>query len=218
MTEEEWLASEDTLAMVWSLRDRVSERKLRLFAASVFRRLSRLLPDSCQQQAVAVLEQIAEGTATAQARRSAGRDARHAIPPDGPDAAGDLHYAALMLYREFASSSLAVHAAHAGAAASFGDFAEGEAHCHALREVVGNPFRPVILDTEWLTPTVTSLAEATYQERILPAGELDPPRLAVLSDALEEAGCTDAALLEHLRSPGPHVRGCWALDLVLSKA
>jgi len=39
----------------------------------------------------------------------------------------------------------------------------------------------------------------------------------VLADALEDAGCADADLLEHLRSPGPDVRGCWALDLVPGK-
>jgi hypothetical protein len=48
-------------------------------------------------------------------------------------------------------------------------------------------------------------------------GTLDPARLTVLADALEDAGCTDADLLGHLRSPGPHVRGCWAVDLVLGK-
>jgi hypothetical protein len=39
----------------------------------------------------------------------------------------------------------------------------------------------------------------------------------VLADALEEAGCTDASILEHLRSRGPHVRGCFAVDLLLGK-
>ncbi len=63
---------------------------------------------------------------------------------------------------------------------------------------------------------LSSLAAAAYGERILPSGHLDPARLAVLSDALEEAGCTDPDILSHLRSPGPHVRGCWALDLVLA--
>jgi hypothetical protein len=51
----------------------------------------------------------------------------------------------------------------------------------------------------------------------MPSGELDPVCLAILADALEEAGCTDPSILGHLRSPGPHVRGCWALDLVLGK-
>jgi hypothetical protein len=62
------------------------------------------------------------------------------------------------------------------------------------------------------------LAEAAYAERTLPPGTLDPARLALLADALEDAGCTDGELLGHLRGPGPHVRGCWALDLVLGKS
>jgi hypothetical protein len=46
---------------------------------------------------------------------------------------------------------------------------------------------------------------------------LQPDRLGVLADSLEDAGCTDDTLLGHLRSTGPHVRGCWAVDLVLGK-
>ena len=41
--------------------------------------------------------------------------------------------------------------------------------------------------------------------------------LRVLADALEEAGCTDADLLAHCRSGGGHLRGCWAVDLLLGK-
>jgi hypothetical protein len=51
----------------------------------------------------------------------------------------------------------------------------------------------------------------------LPAGTLDSARLAVLTDALEEAGCDNADLLAHLHSNGPHVRGCWVVDLILGK-
>jgi hypothetical protein len=69
----------------------------------------------------------------------------------------------------------------------------------------------------WQAGTVARLARAAYDERHLPEGTLDPVRLAVLADALEEAGCTNPELLGHLRGPGPHVRGCWALDLVLAK-
>jgi hypothetical protein len=86
-----------------------------------------------------------------------------------------------------------------------------------LRDIVGNPFRRVSFNLVWQTPTVTNIAQAAYEERALPSGELDPARLAVLSDALEEAGCNDANILGHLRSPGPHVRGCWAVDLLLGK-
>lgn len=87
-----------------------------------------------------------------------------------------------------------------------------------LREVVGPlPFRSVTVNP-WLTTQVTSLAEAAYQERTLPEGTLDKSRLGILADALEEQGCKDADILGHLRGPGPHVRGCFALDLVLRKS
>jgi hypothetical protein len=85
------------------------------------------------------------------------------------------------------------------------------------RCIFGNPFRPVSVNPAWLTPTVTNLATAAYEERALPSGELDTARLTVLADALEEAGCDNADILEHLRSPGPHVRGCFALDALLNR-
>jgi hypothetical protein len=65
---------------------------------------------------------------------------------------------------------------------------------------------------------VRRLAEGAYEQRDLSAGTLDPARVAVLADALEEAGCADADLLRHLRGPRPHVRGCWALDFILAKS
>jgi hypothetical protein len=96
--------------------------------------------------------------------------------------------------------------------------AEGRVSVHLLRDVIGNPFRRVRLKSAWRAPPAVALARAAYDQRELPSGVLDVPRLAVLADALEEAGCTDAELLGHLRGPGPHVRGCWAVDLVLGKA
>jgi hypothetical protein len=86
-----------------------------------------------------------------------------------------------------------------------------------LRCIAGNPFRPVPFDPAWRSPTVSDLAKAAYEHRALPSGELEPARLAVLADALEEAGCDNRDILNHLRSSGPHVRGCWALDLVFNR-
>lgn len=130
-----------------------------------------------------------------------------------------------------------------------------------FREIIGNPYRPLPelhrdggsvggqgledLDWQspWLTLTVMALAEETYWERSGDNGALDPCCLAALSDALEESGCQDQAILMHLRGREPlvcqrdcgkrhhhhcklaggdgwiplrgqHVRGCWALDLV----
>jgi hypothetical protein len=87
-----------------------------------------------------------------------------------------------------------------------------------LRCIFGSlPFRAVSCNPEWLSwrdGLVRHMAEAAYQERAFPSGVLDPVRLAILADALEEAGATDADLLSHLRNRGPHVRGCAALDLL----
>jgi hypothetical protein len=79
-----------------------------------------------------------------------------------------------------------------------------------VRCVLGNPFRPVVLDPSWLTPTVVSLARGVYADSAF-------DRLPILADALEDAGCDSRVILDHLRGPGPHVRGCWALDLILGK-
>jgi hypothetical protein len=91
-----------------------------------------------------------------------------------------------------------------------------------LRDVFGPlPFDEVQIEPAWLTwndGTLVRLAEAAYEQRHLPDGTLDPGLLGVLADALEEAGCTSSEVVQHLRGPGPHVRGCFAVDLVLGKA
>jgi len=51
----------------------------------------------------------------------------------------------------------------------------------------------------------------------MPSGRLDKTRLAILADALEETGLTNADILDHLRGPGPHYRGCWSVDLILGR-
>ena len=79
-----------------------------------------------------------------------------------------------------------------------------------LHDIVGNPFRPMSADPAWLTPTVTALAQQMYDSR-------DFSALPILADALQDASCDRADVLAHCRGPGPHVRGCWVLDLVLGK-
>jgi hypothetical protein len=76
------------------------------------------------------------------------------------------------------------------------------------------------LDLAWLTwndGIVVKLAETIYEQRDLPSGLLDSARLAVLADALQEAGCTNQDMLSHCRNGGTHIRGCWAVDLLLGK-
>ena len=95
--------------------------------------------------------------------------------------------------------------------------AESKAQATLLRDIIGNPFRPVALGSTSQTHQVVALAQAIYEERSLPSGHLDVARLAVLADMLEEAGYSDADILGHLRGPGPHVRGCWVVDLLTGR-
>jgi hypothetical protein len=87
---------------------------------------------------------------------------------------------------------------------------ENQAQACLVRDILGNPFRPVRVDPVWQTGTVVSLAQAIYDERAF-------DRLPILADALEDAGCTNADILNHCRQPGEHVRGCWVVDLLLGK-
>jgi hypothetical protein len=90
-----------------------------------------------------------------------------------------------------------------------------------VRDVFGNPFRPspplppAVLT--WNDATVPRIAEGIYDQRQPPAGTLDTARLGTLADALLDAGCDDEALIGHCRSGEPHVRGCWAVDLILER-
>jgi hypothetical protein len=95
------------------------------------------------------------------------------------------------------------------------------AQCHLLRDVFHGPRRAVYFRRNWLfwnDHLVPRLAQAAYDERLLPDGTLDAGRLGILADALLDAGCDVEELLSHLRNPGPHVRGCWAVDAVLSRS
>jgi hypothetical protein len=117
--------------------------------------------------------------------------------------------ARLLAGRALAPARRAVNGRRAGSTQ-----AEKRAQCQLLRDIVGYPLSPTSFDPAWVTPTVWHLARGVYDERQLPAGTLEPARLAVLADALEEAGCDNETILAHCRGPGPHVRGCWVLDLV----
>jgi hypothetical protein len=78
------------------------------------------------------------------------------------------------------------------------------------RDIFGNPFRPVSLSPQWRTDTAVSLARQMYESR-------DFGAMPILADALQDAGCDNTDLLNHCRGPGPHVRGCWVVDLILGQ-
>ncbi|WP_081471938.1 hypothetical protein [Gemmata obscuriglobus] len=79
-----------------------------------------------------------------------------------------------------------------------------------VRCVLGNPFRPAAFAPEWRTDTVRALAARMYESR-------DFSAMPILADALQDAGCDSDDILNHCRGLGPHVRGCWVVDLVLGK-
>jgi hypothetical protein len=79
-----------------------------------------------------------------------------------------------------------------------------------LRDIFGNPFRPITLNSSWLTSTVLALVEGIYSEKAF-------DRMPILADALQDAGCDNEDVLDHCRQREEHVRGCFVVDLLLGK-
>jgi hypothetical protein len=230
MTEAQWLSCSEPEPMLDFLLDAagVSARKLRLFMAVCCRRVWHLLPDQRSRDAVEVAEQFAEGSADP-LRLDEAQSRAHQCAADlsfGPykEAAEAADWAAWPDAGEAAAlvSEATSRAAGWETAGDNGEFmwrdglvrAEQRFHCALLRELVGPlAFRAVAVNPAWLRwnyGTVPSIARRIYEERAFH----DMP---ILADALEDAGCADPELLDHLRSGGEHVRGCWAVDLVLGK-
>jgi hypothetical protein len=85
-----------------------------------------------------------------------------------------------------------------------------EVACRLIRELFGNPFRPLSFSAAWRTDTAVALARQMDDKR-------DFSAMPILADALQDAGCDSEDILSHCRGVGPHVRGCWVVDLALGK-
>jgi hypothetical protein len=207
MTEADWLACDAPDEMLKRLGRRVSNRKLRLFTCACYRHVPRLFEDERIRTAVEASERYADGLADKQELAHALSRAFSAMWTSG----------VRMAY----PTPRCAEEARRFTARTARDGAD-ERHYQAalLRCIFGNPYhrRPPLPPTvlTYQDGLVVRLATASYEHRNLPAGTLDPARLAVLADALEEAGLKDAWLLGHLRE-GVHVRGCWAVDAVLGR-
>jgi hypothetical protein len=229
MTERDWEVATDPSPMLRWLRSRASDRKLRLFACACVRRVAHLLTDERSRHALDVAERFAEGWASEEDLRAAGDAADSAAndamttahPSATADAATNAAFAALnstlpaaATAADYAAANCAsaVYHAHRVAAAASRQ-AERGAQCRLLREIFGNPFRPVVVESSWLAwhnGLVAELARGIDAERAF-------ERLPILGDALEDAGCTDAALLRHCHDDREHVPGCWVVDLLLGR-
>jgi hypothetical protein len=199
VTEGEWLACTHPLKMLEFLRRKASGRQLRLFSAAHARWLAgRLAPKECDGllKAAALAEQWA--------------DTREQ-PPDA-----DSKYITLKVH-PWRSASMTAGRVFAGDPSHD---PSRDRKVGLIRDIFGNlihpvSFAPAVLS--WHDATVVRLAQAAYDERHMPEGTLDNGRLAILADALEEAGCSDFDILNHCRRPGEHVRGCWVVDIILGK-
>jgi hypothetical protein len=243
MTEADWLGCADPVAMLDWLCGRTSERKLRLLAVACCRRVGHLFTDDRSRAIVDLIERYADGRTNewelaARGEARAGLEdavgkvwggqpiqseaaslVRQAASRDPVRAAREtvLRAAAVVTAAAtgpcpFDTPDLVHHVAWRAAYRVAWEKASGE-FCRLVREVFGNPFRPARVmpcSLAWDDGIVPAIALAIYAE-----GAFE--RLPILADALEDAGCDDAVLLDHCRAGGAHVRGCWVVDLLLGR-
>jgi hypothetical protein len=209
VTESEWMACSDPTPMLEFLRGKAGDRRLRLFAVACCRRIWPLLTDERSRKGVEVAEQYADGRVSDEELRAVSGEAASVGVGFGVQfgPANAAHFAALpgRVHPDRCAMFAARAVAHA---------AEPAAQAGLIRCLWGNPFRRVAVAPSrlsWNDGTVVRQAQTIYEDRAF-------DRLPILADALEEAGCTDAGILGHLRGPGPHVRGCWVVDLLLGKS
>jgi hypothetical protein len=230
MNKKQWFASTHPPEMLLHLRDRAGDRKLRLFAVACCRRFWPIIErDAVGRMAVEVAERFADGRATVTACHLA----RASVVSNWGSGTDPVLCKARELARATAKSKAAGAAIDAGreatslasrtaelagvtcsaitAAKLAATRAECECQVRSLRCIFGNPFKPVAVESSWLTSDVLALAHGAYEERAF-------DRLPILADALQDAGCNNEDVLTHLRHGTEHARGCWALDLILGKS
>jgi len=239
MTETEWLESENPLGPLAYDATRASDRKRRLFLCACcarvlegtlpHRRLFRGYYPGCFQQlqrALSVVEQFAVGLVDSSALAAAREDAEDSVyvPPSidsGGESGLDFEAAAVAAAAvEHPGAENVIAACWSARNLQSGhlpddvDSRRAEARWQAavLRDIFGNPFRPVAFSAEWRTSTAVLLAQQMYELR-------DFSTMPILADALQDAGCYNDDVLNHCRDAnGVHVRGCWVVDGVLGKS
>jgi hypothetical protein len=196
VTEAEWLNCTEPDRMLAFLEGKGSIRKLRLFACGLWRWAQGHQLEEPVRRVVEVVEQIADGLASLKRLRKA---------MAGTYGGWATHWAVALCkdrVRDWATEMWWARSV-----------LEDAYRVVLLHDIFGNPFRQVAAASSWLAwndRTVTKLAQASYDERRFKS-------LPILADALEDAGCDNADILAHCRDPGPHVRGCWVVDLLLAK-
>lgn len=205
----------------------LSLRKQRLFDAACCRRIWHLLEDERSRNAVQVAEEFADNLSSEEELVEAFAAASQvaslpAVPAKAEKPGQFAALAALFTAKQdpWSDHELVHSAALEAAARAAADnvesvlHAEAKAQAHLLRELFGNPFRPVPFDSTWLERSrenLTRIAQTIYDTRRF-------EEMALLGYALMEAGCFEEAILTHCRSTHEHARGCWVLDAILQKS
>jgi hypothetical protein len=236
MNEEMWRACEDPEAMLEFLRGKASERKLRLFAVACCRLFWDSLNIGATRQSIEIIERYADNQATEAELSRAQKAAHNAAwyirdyPHLKDDTAARLRCREALgiptdetlsaLYTDEVLSRLYFVGFMANTSARLRVDAVPMHRTDPLlvrfsprfcRDILGDPFWRVTINATWRTSNVTGLAQAIYDDRAF-------DRLPILADALEDAGCDNADILNHCRQPGEHVRGCWVVDLLLKRS
>jgi hypothetical protein len=220
MNEEKWSSGTNLQELLELVKNEVRPRKFRLFACACLRLLRDRTDDPHFRRTIVLAERFVEGDCDRESFRAAFRRAW----PNGWERARvvalvaidplqrDLHsWRCLELCNEIIDLVSKKHPYNYYAPSpNRNAYPLRREQVALLREVVGDPFTPPRFDPRWRTPDVVTLAESIAQE-----GSFED--LPILADPVEEAGCDDQSLLEHLRTPGRHVLGCWALELVRGK-
>ena len=245
MTESDWLSCSDPDRMLDWVRERTGKlqrelsgwRKFRLFHVACCHRVLHLLTDDRSRLAVQTADWHADGWSDDEELRVAAEDAlavARGLGVEGEDPAMHAAWAAASIPSDWAFGSTPRRAVDAVWYAAGKDdraaLAEEAYQAAVLRDIVGNPFRadpnphglswrdlfqgkPLFrthVDPSWRTEATRAVAHGIYCDRAF-------DRLPELAEALAAVGCDDADILGHCRASGPHVRGCWIVDLILGR-
>ena len=209
MTESEWLPTTKVGQLLKWLRQHATERKLRSFGCACCHRIEHLLEEK-HRTLISMSERYADGQCTADQLRQAAERAGVVTPGRAFVKEDRIRLAATKAAGHTGFGESAEHAAETLQLVSPSS-KEWKFQLAMIREIFAPCFRPVAINPTWLTSTVVTLAQSIYDNRRFE----DMP---ILADALEDAGCDNAEMLEHGRGGGEHVRGCWLVDLILAKS
>jgi hypothetical protein len=211
MTEAEWLTCEDSMTMLMFLREYASDRKFRLFGASCYRnRWATITVAEVRWDVLRASEAFADRRIT----KAEFKLARKKVTDhNGPFVSGEALEVAARSAQDCSGGTWSWITTSAGYECKVVHQYPEEiaAQCVLIRDIFGNPFRPVAFFPSWRTSTVLALAKGMYESR-------DFSAMPILADALQDAGCDSNDILNHCRDEkAKHVRGCWVVDLVLEK-